>query len=1090
MTVTSHPTPATKRVPTFRPVRNLQLHLERPISEIVPAMSVIDGVYTLASVLVRLHTIPIGIVEVRLTDGMMAAETLAGHIWASLSDAITSHLASDGMAAPMSLSVRGVGDAIEPACLGARRSAIAAAPRVTVVVPTVDRPDLLWACLDDLAGQNYGPFDILVVDNAPKSSRARAVIADRQGGPTVRYVAESYPGSSAARNRGLLESHSPITVFVDADVRIDERWLAALITPFVADSRIGCVTGLILPAEIETRAQGWIGEWGGFGKGLEPMTYDLTDHRPKDPLYPYQATVFGSGPAMAFRTDVLLSVGGFDLGLGAKTAARGGEDVAAFLDVVLAGWRLAYAPDAIVWHPDDRGDEAFFGKLRSYGVGLTAFLARTAATHQGTAGALLRRAPSAVGYFFSGRSDRNVGRSAGFPAGRVRREELLGMATGPFAYVISRRRVRRRKPALLQELRRKRTMPDVAMAIGRDAPPELSAGEGGRPADPTPATETPSRRSSIVPPVAVAAALAAFGLLLVAIADNAARGSRFEALPIWWLGYAVLVLPLVAVPLWSASTRRERLAATVLLGLLLYLVKVLHSPLGFTLPDEFSHLRTAADILASGRLLAENPLLVPSPSYPGLEVVTVAVNGLTGLSVFHSGLLVVGVARILTVVGIFLLIETLSRSSRAAGLGAAIYMANPSFLFFDAAFSYESLAIGLAVVGLWAAVKAARASEVRAVYAVGAVVAIAGTAMTHHLTSLALAAALMLWAVAVLVRGGGPDRRRMPLALAAVAIAANAAWLGLFASPAVEYLSKIASGGISGILETLAGQAGARRLFATPSDLAIPLPEVVASYAAVGILMVALLIGVVSVLGRRRSDPFALLLLVALVLYPAGLALRFVGATSEIATRVDEFVFVSIGFVVADSLVRRLASRDWKTRAITLGAAAAVFAGAATLGTAHYVRLPGPYRAATEARSIEPIGEATASWTLEMLGPGNRFLADRTNAKLLAALGRQQPITAFNSGIATAYAMFAPAIGPEERAIIRDGNVRFVLADRRLTTAVPAFPYYFESAEPRGGRHTAPFPAAGLDKFDADPTIDRIFDGGDIVIYDLRALLQ
>ena len=87
------------------------------------------------------------------------------------------------------------------------------------------------------------------------------------------------------------------------------------------------MTGAILPAEQETRAQLWLEEYGGFHKGFRRQVFDLTTHRRDTALYPYDAGQFGSGANMAFRTDVLRAMGGFAVDLGAGTPAHGGEDI-------------------------------------------------------------------------------------------------------------------------------------------------------------------------------------------------------------------------------------------------------------------------------------------------------------------------------------------------------------------------------------------------------------------------------------------------------------------------------------------------------------------------------------------------------------------------------------------------------------------------------------------------------------------------------------------------------------------------------------------------------------------------------------------
>ena len=107
------------------------------------------------------------------------------------------------------------------------------------------------------------------------------------------------------------------------------------------------------------------------------------------------------------------------------------------LDVVLVGWRVAYTPSAIVWHPDPPTEAAVLRKLNSYGVGLTALLARVILRRPAAALEIARRCPGAVRYFFGRRSNRNRRQTPGYPRRAVWRSELRGMAWGPFAYCIA-----------------------------------------------------------------------------------------------------------------------------------------------------------------------------------------------------------------------------------------------------------------------------------------------------------------------------------------------------------------------------------------------------------------------------------------------------------------------------------------------------------------------------------------------------------------------------------------------------------------------------------------------------------------------------
>ena len=86
--------------------------------------------------------------------------------------------------------------------------------------------------------------------------------------------------------------------------------------------------------------------------------------------------------------------------------------------------------------------------------------------------------------------------------------------------------------------------------------------------------------------------------------------------------------------------------------------------------------------------------------------------------------------------------------------------------------------------------------------------------------------------------------------------------------------------------------------------------------------------------------------------------------------------------------------------------------------------------------------------------------------------------------------MFAPRIGPDELDLLRRAEIRYVVVDFRLARDPPIYSYYFESAEPDAGNHTTPMPLASLQKFDTLPGVARIYDSGDIVIYDIRGLVN
>jgi GT2 family glycosyltransferase len=228
---------------------------------------------------------------------------------------------------------------------------VADGPLVSVIVATRDRPESLRTCLDALLRLTYPRREIIVVDNAPTSNATMDLVTGAFGHmPHLRYTREDRPGLGRAHNHGLGLARGEMVAMTDDDVVPDPEWLTELVRAFAVDERVGCVTGLILPYELETPAQLWFEQYGGFGRGFNRRVFDLSEHRPADRLYPLTAGKFGAGANMAFRTHVLRSIGGFDPTLGPGTPTLGGEDIDAFFRVITAGYQLAYEPGAFVYH--------------------------------------------------------------------------------------------------------------------------------------------------------------------------------------------------------------------------------------------------------------------------------------------------------------------------------------------------------------------------------------------------------------------------------------------------------------------------------------------------------------------------------------------------------------------------------------------------------------------------------------------------------------------------------------------------------------------------------------------------------------------
>ena len=257
---------------------------------------------------------------------------------------------------------------------------------LSVAVCTKDRPEMLARCLEALCrtrrteGASLGEllshepqrYEILVVDNAPSDERTQTLVKQF---PSIRYLREPLPGLDFARNRAISEARGEFVAFVDDDVVVDEWWLEGLYGALATNPDASGVTGLVLPFALDTRAQILFESRGGFGRGYEPIRFGQVF--PGNPLYPCGAGIFGAGANMAFRRDLLVSLGGFDEALDTGAPLPGGGDLDIFYRLIRAGHTLVYEPRFAAFHEHRRDLASLVRQYRSWGRGFAAFLTKS-----------------------------------------------------------------------------------------------------------------------------------------------------------------------------------------------------------------------------------------------------------------------------------------------------------------------------------------------------------------------------------------------------------------------------------------------------------------------------------------------------------------------------------------------------------------------------------------------------------------------------------------------------------------------------------------------------------------------------------------
>jgi glycosyltransferase involved in cell wall biosynthesis len=237
--------------------------------------------------------------------------------------------------------------------------------RVSVVVPTRDRPGALGECLRALAaqtqvqdqgqgqgeGEGVGAVEIVVVDDASVDAEAVAAVVARA--PGARLVRGEGRGPAAARNLGARQATGEVLCFTDDDCRPDPGWVAALVGRIEAGAE--AVAG-------PTRS-------GRPGDSCAAAAQTVTNHLVEASHDPGRGTV-GFAPTSNLACRAALHR---ELPFDEDYPLAAGEDRDWCARLTARGAAIAYEPEAVVAHHPDLSLRRFWRQQLRYGRGAHRF---------------------------------------------------------------------------------------------------------------------------------------------------------------------------------------------------------------------------------------------------------------------------------------------------------------------------------------------------------------------------------------------------------------------------------------------------------------------------------------------------------------------------------------------------------------------------------------------------------------------------------------------------------------------------------------------------------------------------------------------
>jgi hypothetical protein len=614
---------------------------------------------------------------------------------------------------------------------------------------------------------------------------------------------------------------------------------------------------------------------------------------------------------------------------------------------------------------------------------------------------------------------------------------------------------------------------------------EMSSGVSTEPLLVDDGSEGPRRGLGRVPEIALAMAGAT---LIVAAAFAGARSGKSWANDLFWVGQiALYAIPAAFLLFRRSILRAEAFGIALLMPVATFLILAYYSPDQFRFIDEFQHVQTLQTILATHHLFHVNTSLPVSAQYPGLEIITSAVVAITHLSITTSGMIVTGVAHVLVGLVLYFLVLELVGRPRVAAFATVIYATGPHYQFFDSYFIYQTIAIPFLLLTLLAVAKMVKSDKAAVANTWGAVAIACGavTVVSHHITSYALVAILLLVLIAQFFIPRAGRGWRVPVVFVVV-VGMVVGWdLGV-ATATWHYIKPIIDSllGRGGVLPNSKRQSVSGKL---------PLPDTIWEYASTLLLVVLAPLGAWQVWkGRREGNAVSLGLGIGALSIFIVLVVRVAsGDGGELAGRAMSFALIPISFVCAIVIVARAQTRPGRPKhgirrfqnfgMAVLGTGVLVvlaLGGIAGGWPSYYARLPGSYRVSAYERSIDEHNLDAATWAGSHLPRGGGVASDDFTESMFSSIGNQ----AYLRNLAPLF--LTTTYTAADRTLVKRQRIAFVVGDKRITEQRPAAGFYF-SPDPHQGNYKKPLPGATLNKFNNVPGVSRIFDDGTIVIYDL-----
>ncbi|RMD97010.1 MAG: glycosyltransferase family 2 protein [Calditrichaeota bacterium] len=223
---------------------------------------------------------------------------------------------------------------------------MARSPFVSIIIPHYRGREILHRCLQALAQDEYQPREIILVDNASTDGSVDAGVEAFSGVKVIR--SRRNLGFAAGCNLGMRFANGEYFVLLNDDAVVTPGWLAAMVDYMQKHEDVAAVQPKIKSLDEPDRfdyagaAGGMIDMWGfPFARGRIFTTLERDEGQYDD----HGEIFWASGTCTLLRRSAVEKVGDLDPRFFAHM-----EEIDLNWRFHLAGYRVVYLPDAVVFH--------------------------------------------------------------------------------------------------------------------------------------------------------------------------------------------------------------------------------------------------------------------------------------------------------------------------------------------------------------------------------------------------------------------------------------------------------------------------------------------------------------------------------------------------------------------------------------------------------------------------------------------------------------------------------------------------------------------------------------------------------------------